>query len=188
MPLCSYKELGLLMLVVIMGMLIFSGLAYVSEKDEEGTMFISMPQVWGRQQQQKPGCIDRSGFIKPHTFWKPRGLVLWILKTHDLSGIFEKSRLDSFQNPPNREASDIQIYEHQVKVHDTAWFTGQNLPKLCFLYEIHDNSSFLPLWSQWLAHILRFQNNHVTASTLLVLSLFKLEFGRASLQAGFLIF
>ncbi len=28
-----------------MGMLIFSGLAYVSEKDEEGTMFISMPQV-----------------------------------------------------------------------------------------------------------------------------------------------
>ena len=41
----SYKELGLLMLVVIMGMLIFSGLAYVGEKDEEGTMFISMPQV-----------------------------------------------------------------------------------------------------------------------------------------------
>merc|ERR1719205_422692 len=31
----SYKELGLLMLVVIMGMLIFSGLAYVGEKDEE---------------------------------------------------------------------------------------------------------------------------------------------------------
>ena len=41
----SYKELGLLMLVVIMGMLIFSGLAYVGEKDEEDTMFISMPQV-----------------------------------------------------------------------------------------------------------------------------------------------
>ena len=43
----SYKELGLLMLVVIMGMLIFSGLAYVGEKDEPGTMFISMPQVEG---------------------------------------------------------------------------------------------------------------------------------------------
>ena len=42
---CSYKELGLLMLVVIMGMLIFSGLAYVGEKDEKDTMFISMPQV-----------------------------------------------------------------------------------------------------------------------------------------------
>jgi len=41
----SYKELGLLMLVVIMGMLIFSGLAYVGEKDEEETMFISMPQA-----------------------------------------------------------------------------------------------------------------------------------------------
>ena len=33
------------MLVVIMGMLIFSGLAYVSEKDEPDTEFISMPQV-----------------------------------------------------------------------------------------------------------------------------------------------
>ena len=41
----SYKELGLLMLVVIMGMLIFSGLAYVGEKDEEGTMMDSMPTV-----------------------------------------------------------------------------------------------------------------------------------------------
>jgi len=39
----SYKELGLLMLVVIMGMLIFSGLAYVGEKDEAGTMLDSMP-------------------------------------------------------------------------------------------------------------------------------------------------
>ena len=39
----SYKELGLLMLVVIMGMLIFSGLAYVVENDEEGTMLDSMP-------------------------------------------------------------------------------------------------------------------------------------------------
>jgi len=41
----SYKELGLLMLVVIMGMLIFSGLAYVSEKDTPDTKFISMPQA-----------------------------------------------------------------------------------------------------------------------------------------------
>jgi hypothetical protein len=62
MPVCSYKELGLLMLVVIMGMLIFSGLAYVSEKDEEGTMFISMPQVENADNYQKPGCKDRSWF------------------------------------------------------------------------------------------------------------------------------
>ena len=41
----SYKELGLLMLVVIMGMLIFSGMAYVGEKDANGTMFDSMPTV-----------------------------------------------------------------------------------------------------------------------------------------------
>ena len=33
------------MLVVIMGMLIFSGLAYVSEKNEPDTAFVSMPQV-----------------------------------------------------------------------------------------------------------------------------------------------
>ena len=35
----SYKELGLLMLVVIMGMLIFSGMAYIVEKDVEGNVF-----------------------------------------------------------------------------------------------------------------------------------------------------
>ena len=33
------------MLVVIMGMLIFSGMAYVGEKDEKGTMIDSMPTV-----------------------------------------------------------------------------------------------------------------------------------------------
>jgi hypothetical protein len=68
MPVCSYKELGLLMLVVIMGMLIFSGLAYVSEKDEEGTMFISMPQVENVNNKKKPGCMDRSGFKKSPRF------------------------------------------------------------------------------------------------------------------------
>ena len=43
----TLKELGLLMLVVIMGMLIFSGLAYVSERNEENTAFRSMPHVSG---------------------------------------------------------------------------------------------------------------------------------------------
>jgi hypothetical protein len=67
MPVCSYKELGLLMLVVIMGMLIFSGLAYVSEKDEEGTMFISMPQV--ENVNKNLAALQR----KP-LFWELRGL------------------------------------------------------------------------------------------------------------------
>ena len=39
----SYKELGLLALVVIMGMLIFSGLTFVVEKDANPDEFISMP-------------------------------------------------------------------------------------------------------------------------------------------------
>ena len=39
----SYKELGLLGLVVIMGMLIFSGLTFVVEKDANPDEFISMP-------------------------------------------------------------------------------------------------------------------------------------------------
>ena len=49
------------MLVVIMGMLIFSGLAYVSEKDEPDTEFISMPQVSSEPQQNqvRPIIISR---------------------------------------------------------------------------------------------------------------------------------
>jgi len=39
----SYKELGLLALVVIMGMLIFSGLTFVVEKDANPDEFISLP-------------------------------------------------------------------------------------------------------------------------------------------------
>ena len=58
----SYKELGLLMLVVIMGMLIFSGLAYVSEKNEPQTAFISMPQV-NRYNQTGPRTPDLSQFL-----------------------------------------------------------------------------------------------------------------------------
>jgi hypothetical protein len=42
----SYKELGLLMLFLTMGVLIFSSLAYVFEKDDKDTKMVNMMQAY----------------------------------------------------------------------------------------------------------------------------------------------
>lgn len=42
----SYKELGLLMLFMTMGVLIFSSLAYVFEKDNQGSSFVTMMDAY----------------------------------------------------------------------------------------------------------------------------------------------
>ena len=77
----DYRELLLLSMTVSMGMLIFAGLGYALEKDEEDTEFYTLPQTlyWaiitmtstgavgepGGQGWEPAGCYPIFGFLTP---------------------------------------------------------------------------------------------------------------------------
>ena len=64
----SYKELGLLLMFVGMGMLIFGSLCYFAEKDVEKSLYTSIPQSmwWAIQTLTSVSIILKRRTDKPH--------------------------------------------------------------------------------------------------------------------------